>query len=339
MAYKNKKDAIKWRLKNKEKIKIKNFEYYLNNKDRISKRNKQYREEHKEDIKKINKNYYEENKEIIREKSKVYRDKNKDNIKFINKEYYKNNKDIINAKNKEYCKNNPEVIRRSYNNYRKSKPWMRFYLRAKSVCDNKNVAGYKYYGDMGIKCLITKEDAKFLWFRDKAYDLERSALARKDRDKDYTIENCKFIELIELMNSLDNKGINHPNYIDGRSPLNIRIRGLSKYKNWRKEILERDNYTCQECGNSDDSIEVHHINSFSMLLNSFLKEYDNFSPSEEIDILVRLSTKYEPFWNLENGKTLCKDCHMETGSYGPNTKILETKNTITQIKNQEINNE
>ena len=64
-------------------------------------------------------------------------------------------------------------------------------------------------------------------------------------------------------------------------------------KNWAKEILERDNYTCQKCGmrfREKGIMEVHHVKPVSKY------------PSLALDI--------------ENGITLCKNCHCKTESYG-----------------------
>jgi len=36
---------------------------------------------------------------------------------------------------------------------------------------------------------------KELWFRDKAYNLKRPSIDRKNNNEDYTFENCRFIEL------------------------------------------------------------------------------------------------------------------------------------------------
>ena len=64
-------------------------------------------------------------------------------------------------------------------------------------------------------------------------------------------------------------------------------------KNWAKEILERDNYTCQKCGlmtKAQGVMEVHHIKAISR------------HPSLVLDI--------------SNGIALCKYCHHKTESYG-----------------------
>lgn len=64
-------------------------------------------------------------------------------------------------------------------------------------------------------------------------------------------------------------------------------------RNWAKQVLERDNYTCQKCGlraKERRIMHVHHIKSVS--------EY----PSLVLDV--------------SNGTTLCKNCHRQTESYG-----------------------
>jgi predicted DNA-binding protein YlxM (UPF0122 family)/5-methylcytosine-specific restriction endonuclease McrA len=122
-------------------------------------------------------------------------------------------------------------------------------------------------------------------------------------------------------------GKNNPNYIDGRSPLRILIRGIDEYKNWRKNIFERDNYTCQNCGIAKSGyLEVHHIKAFAIILDEFLKKFDRFSPIEDKETLLKLAMDYEPFWNINNGQTLCEDCHNKT----------KNGRTTVQIKNQEI---
>lgn len=115
---------------------------------------------------------------------------------------------------------------------------------------------------------------------------------------------CESIRRIDLY-----KGINNPNYIDGRTPLRDLIRSCNEYKQWHQKIFKRDNYTCQECGQIGGDLEVHHEKSFKKLMVEFLKEYDQFSPLEDKETLVRLASKWQPFWDIDNGKTLCKDCH------------------------------
>jgi 5-methylcytosine-specific restriction endonuclease McrA len=111
------------------------------------------------------------------------------------------------------------------------------------------------------------------------------------------------------------KGANHPCWKGGISPLNWTIRNLNEHRTWRKQIFRRDNYICQSCGERGIKLEAHHIKSFYLLLKDFLSQFNQFSPIEDKETLTRLAIKYEPFWDLENGITLCKDCHKNTSSH------------------------
>lgn len=80
---------------------------------------------------------------------------------------------------------------------------------------------------------------------------------------------------ILIKDKLDKANKSYWNYEDRRS---------SKYKNWKKQVLIRDNYTCQRCGNKENLV-VHHIEKFSE--NKQLR------------------------FNVDNGITLCQKCHKE----------------------------
>ena len=86
-------------------------------------------------------------------------------------------------------------IAREYSNiYRKLYPWLRSYNNAKQRCEVPTSISYKNYGAKGIKFLMTKEDFKTLWFRDKAHLLTVPSIDRLDSKKDYTFDNCHYIE-------------------------------------------------------------------------------------------------------------------------------------------------
>ena len=72
-------------------------------------------------------------------------------------------------------------------------------------------------------------------------------------------------------------------------------------------------------------MEAHHERAFSLLVHDFLKEYSQFSPIEDKETLVRLSYTYTPFWDINNGQTLCKECH--------NNLRIDTYKTIEEYKN------
>ncbi len=76
----------------------------------------------------------------------------------------------------------------------KSTRWARTFYAIKSRCERKRNASYKKYGGRGIKCLITKEELKTLWFRDKADELKKASIDRIDNNGHYTFDNCRYIE-------------------------------------------------------------------------------------------------------------------------------------------------
>ena len=58
---------------------------------------------------------------------------------------------------------------------------------------------YEYYGGKGIKCDMTVNNLKVLYLRDQAYNMNKPSISRKDHDKDYTIDNCEYMEFSEHM--------------------------------------------------------------------------------------------------------------------------------------------
>lgn len=78
------------------------------------------------------------------------------------------------------------------------------------------------------------------------------------------------------------------------------IRHSDNYKEWRSRVFERDSWTCQTCGARGIPIEAHHIKPFSKILSE-----NNIKTVEDSLVCVEL-------WNIDNGVTLCKECHILT---------------------------
>jgi hypothetical protein len=99
---------------------------------------------------------------------------------------------------KEWKTRNKKICTEKYREYRKSKfyktPWDRTYYNIVQRCRNKNEIRY---GGRGIKNNITKEELKFLWFRDKAYLMKQPNIHRINNDGNYDIGNCVYMEKIE----------------------------------------------------------------------------------------------------------------------------------------------
>jgi len=83
--------------------------------------------------------------------------------------------------------------------------------------------------------------------------------------------------------SLANSGSNGGGWKGGVSSVNELERKNRFYRDWRRSVFLRDEFTCQECGVRNVWIEAHHIKGFS--------EFPKLR------------------FEIENGVTLCKSCH------------------------------
>ena len=133
------------------------------------------------------------------------------------------------------------------------------------------------------KCLKCSKDFKI-----------RQCHIGRDRGK-YCSKEC-FYEAITIYSLSPGERFTH------------QFRKLDEYKTWHMNCLKRDWFKCQEC-NSKDNLEVHHIESFTELVIEFLQKYNQFSPVDDKETLIRLAITHEPFWDISNGQTLCESHH------------------------------
>lgn len=86
------------------------------------------------------------------------------------------------------------------------------------------------------------------------------------------------------------RGERHWNWQGGKTPIHKAFRRSNEYMQWRKHVFNRDDYTCQACGQRGVKLQADHELSFA--------EY----PDLRLEIL--------------NGRTLCLPCHKKTPSFG-----------------------
>ena len=77
----------------------------------------------------------------------------------------------------------------------------------------------------------------------------------------------------------------HPRWRCGGFDGSQRDRNTIEYREWRQAVFDRDGYTCQMCGQRGGTLNAHHI-----------KRWSKFP---------------ELRFAVDNGMTLCKQCHKE----------------------------
>lgn len=90
------------------------------------------------------------------------------------------------------------------------------------------------------------------------------------------------------------RGADHPNWKGGVTPINKKIRASLEFKLWREAVFKRDDYTCTFCKQRGGILHPDHIKQFA--------------------------SYPELRFVLENGRTLCKSCHMKTDTWGRRKK-------------------
>ena len=92
-------------------------------------------------------------------------------------------------------------------------------------------------------------------------------------------------------------GSENSNWKGGKSNYRQAISNSPEYKRWRTSVYQRDNYTCVFCKRKGVRLNADHIKPFL------------YFPD------LRLS--------IDNGRTLCVECHRKTDTYGRNIKKIK----------------
>lgn len=86
----------------------------------------------------------------------------------------------------------------------------------------------------------------------------------------------------------------HHSWKGGITNINKKIRRSREYKLWRTAVFERDKYTCVWCDQVGLRLNADHIKPFALFP--------------------------ELRFAIDNGRTLCEDCHKTTDTFGGKTK-------------------
>ena len=112
--------------------------------------------------------------------------------------------------------------------------------------------------------------------------------------KPKTEEHKQKLSKVRMGKYLGEKG---SNWRGGVSSLEHLIRTNIKSRQWRDDILTRDEFTCQKCGKVGGKLHAHHIIRFA----SILQKYEITTLEEALEC--------DELWSLNNGVTFCKECH------------------------------
>ena len=100
--------------------------------------------------------------------------------------------------------------------------------------------------------------------------------------------------------SIARSGPNSHFWKGGVTPKHRRIRSSAEYARWRTDVFERDNYTCQFCGiRTGEGVGKVVLNA------DYIKPFSKH-PELRLDV--------------DNGRTLCVQCHKTTDTYGVKCK-------------------
>lgn len=108
---------------------------------------------------------------------------------------------------------------------------------------------------------------------------------------------------------VEKMGVNHHNWKGGISTLRNLVYHTFEYRQWRSDVFTKDNFTCVLCGARNGQgksvcLEADHFPK------PFFKIRDEYKIKTLDDALA-----CEELWNINNGRTLCRMCHLKTLKY------------------------
>ena len=133
----------------------------------------------------------------------------------------------------------------------------------------------------------------------------RPSINRNNRGKFCCKEHYRLWQKSE-----ENCGELHPNWVDGgkhEDYLN-HLRKSDEWREWRTKVFERDDYTCQMCNERGLGLHPHHIR--------FKSDFP------------------ELIYEVDNGITLCVDCHRSKGVHSYDSNLFQMFIDIVAGKNE-----
>jgi len=123
-------------------------------------------------------------------------------------------------------------------------PWAKTYYRIQARCTNKSHSSYPYYGKKGIKRLITKDELKQLWIRDRGDLMKKPSIDRIDTAISYTYDNCRFLELEENRSRPKTHKRSKERSIDMKNDSYLNFRASKELKKALKKYAQTKRWQC-----------------------------------------------------------------------------------------------
>lgn len=105
--------------------------------------------------------------------------------------------EIAKVPTKEQYQINKDKYRQQNKAYRQKFPWYDCWRNAHARCEDPRNKNYNRLKAAGITCDLTKDQVAILWKRDNGASLIIPSIDRIEPKKNYTFDNCRFIEFIE----------------------------------------------------------------------------------------------------------------------------------------------
>lgn len=175
-------------------------------------------------------------------------------------------------------------------------------------CFGKNHRGKNHHNWMGISGFKKGNKANWKGGLPNCKCGKKLGDSRAKQCKECFYKSDSFKKHLLILGGIGEK---NPNWKGGLTKIQERIRKSVKYKIWRNTIFKIDDYTCQLCKQVGGKLCVDHIVPFSYILKTLKIWIDEF----QLDIYKSVF-KFEPLWDINNGRTLCISCHKQTETYG-----------------------
>lgn len=159
----------------------------------------------------------------------------------------------------------------------------------------KSLVGQRF-GKLVVLEDVGRRNRSVLW--SCQCDCGQVVVVRSDVLKSGNTKSCGCItKELQSIKAKARGGENHWNWKGGVNPITKTVRSSILNRFWRTLVFQRDNYTCMECNKKGGFLHAHHIKPFAQILEEY-----NITTLEE-------AYECEELWDINNGVTLCIDCH------------------------------